>query len=74
VTWLLFVGSPPTKPVPVDERTGLPLPPIKDTRAGTFSCCVDCAARPLDKLCCSGCPRQCAWSSSLIPRLAIRKD
>jgi hypothetical protein len=57
------------KPVPVDERTGLPLPP-QDTRAGTFIACADCAARPLDKLCCGGCPR----TRSLKSRIAIRKE
>lgn len=61
------------EPISVDEH-GRPLPPIKDTRSGSFIACFDCVARPLDKLCCSDCPRSRSWSSSLLPRLAIRED
>ena len=70
-----FVITGPNRaraPVPVDERTGLPLPPMRDARAGAFTCCADCAARPLDRLCCSTCPR--GLSSSLSPRLLLKED
>lgn len=41
----------------VDREESGPLPPPNDARAGSWSCCADCGARELSKLCGSTCPR-----------------
>lgn len=74
--WCLSWGPPArgpmSEPVLVDADGRL-LPPIKDTRAGSFSCCADCASRELSRLCCLECPRS-RTQGSLLPRLAVRGD